>query len=93
LTPQPSLKRLLSLPKRKAEFIEPMECAPISKLADRSQWVYEIKLDGNLAIAVKAETMAAITFVDRVVFHVAVENRILFHELVHVIQYQKTRTG
>jgi hypothetical protein len=53
----------------------------------------EIKLDGNRAIAVKSETMAAITFVDRVVFHVAVENRILFHELVHVIQYQKTRTG
>jgi hypothetical protein len=52
----------------------------------------EIKLDSYRAIAVRAETMAVITFVDRVVFHIAVENRILFHELVHVIQYQKTRT-
>ncbi|HKD49485.1 MAG TPA: hypothetical protein VKB90_01740 [Candidatus Acidoferrum sp.] len=33
--------------------------------------------------------MAAITFVDTVVFHQAVDNRTLFHELVHVIQYQK----
>ena len=26
--------RHLSLPKRKAEFIEPMECAPVTKLLD-----------------------------------------------------------
>src|ERR1700746_1877117 len=45
---------LLSLPKRKAEFIEPMECAPVTKLLDGPQWVYEIKLDGYRAIAVKS---------------------------------------
>jgi bifunctional non-homologous end joining protein LigD len=43
------------LPKRKAEFIEPMECAPVPKLLDGPRWSYEIKLDGYRAIAVKAD--------------------------------------
>jgi DNA ligase D-like protein (predicted ligase) len=38
----------------KAVFIEPMECLPVSKLPEGPQWVYEIKLDGYRAIAVKA---------------------------------------
>jgi bifunctional non-homologous end joining protein LigD len=42
------------LPKRKAEFIEPMECAPVTKLLDTPGWFYEIKLDGYRAIAVKS---------------------------------------
>jgi hypothetical protein len=33
--------------------------------------------------------MAAITFVDTIVSHVPIENRLLFHELVHVVQYEK----
>jgi len=33
--------------------------------------------------------MAAITFVDTVVSHGPYENRTLFHELVHVVQYEK----
>jgi hypothetical protein len=33
--------------------------------------------------------MAAITFIDTVVFHEPIENRLLFHELVHVAQYEK----
>ena len=45
--------KLSSLPRRKAEFIEPMECASVSKLPDGSQWVFEIKLDGYRAIGVK----------------------------------------
>jgi len=45
--------RLESLPKRRAEFIEPMDCAPITKLADGPGWIYEIKLDGYRAVAVK----------------------------------------
>ena len=45
---------ILSLPKRKAEFIEPMECAPVTKLLDGLGWFYEIKLDGYRAIAVKS---------------------------------------
>lgn len=46
---------LLSLPKRKAEFIEPMECTPVTKLLDMPGWSYEIKLDGYRAIAVKSD--------------------------------------
>jgi hypothetical protein len=33
--------------------------------------------------------MAAITFVDTVVFHEPFTDRLLFHELVHVVQYEK----
>ena len=47
--------RFSCLPKIEAEFIEPMDCAPVSKLPDGSQWVFEIKLDGYRAIAVKAD--------------------------------------
>jgi DNA ligase D-like protein (predicted ligase) len=46
--------RLETLPKRKAEFIQPMECLPVTKLNDAAQWTYEIKLDGYRAIAVKS---------------------------------------
>ena len=41
-------------PRRKAEFIEPMECTSVPKLLDGPQWVYEIKLDGYRAVAVKS---------------------------------------
>src|SRR5437899_10728385 len=46
--------KLASLPKRKADFIEPMDCAPVPKLADGPGWLYEIKLDGYRAVAVKS---------------------------------------
>lgn len=39
--------------KRKADFIEPMDCTPVSKVPDGSQWVFEIKLDGYRAVAIK----------------------------------------
>src|SRR5260370_29033624 len=44
---------LARLPKRKADFIEPMDCAPITKLLDGSGWLFEIKLDGYRAVAIK----------------------------------------
>src|SRR5215469_9468089 len=47
--------RLDSLPKREASFVEPMDCKPVTKLADGPLWSYEIKLDGYRAIAVKAD--------------------------------------
>ena len=47
--------RLESLSKRKAEFIEPMDCAPVTKLGDGPGWIYEIKLDGYRAIAIKTD--------------------------------------
>jgi ATP-dependent DNA ligase len=40
-------------PRKTAAFIEPMECLPVSKLPEGPQWVYEIKLDGYRAVAVK----------------------------------------
>ncbi len=40
--------------KRKAEFIEPMECALVSKLPEGPEWTYEVKLDGYRAIGVKS---------------------------------------
>ncbi|SRR5216683_3036991 len=47
-------KRLGSLPKREASFVEPMECLSVSKLPEDSRWLWEIKLDGYRAIAVKS---------------------------------------
>ena len=49
----PSKKKLNLLLERKAEFIEPMECALVSSLPEGSDWTYEIKLDGYRAIGVK----------------------------------------
>jgi len=37
----------------KAAFIEPMECAIVSKLPEGRQWTYEVKLDGYRAIGVR----------------------------------------
>src|SRR5713226_3293328 len=64
-TPIPRLKnamqkemraRLDSLPRTEASFIEPMECLSVSKLPEGAQWVWEIKLDGYRALAVKSGT-------------------------------------
>jgi ATP-dependent DNA ligase len=46
--PQPD-----SSPLGAADFIQAMECLPVSKLPDGPNWVWEIKLDGYRAIAVK----------------------------------------
>jgi hypothetical protein len=43
----------------------------------------------DVAILPDFTDMAAITFVDTVVSHVSFTDRLLFHELVHVVQYQK----
>jgi ATP-dependent DNA ligase len=40
----------------KATFIKPMECLSVSKLPEGEQWVYEVKLDGYRAVAVKADS-------------------------------------
>jgi ATP-dependent DNA ligase len=47
-------KRLASLPIRAAAFIEPMECLTVSQLPKGSKWVWEVKLDGFRAVAVKS---------------------------------------
>src|ERR1700732_1603179 len=37
-----------------ASFVQPMDCLSVSKLPTGSEWVWEIKLDGYRAIAVKS---------------------------------------
>jgi bifunctional non-homologous end joining protein LigD len=44
-----------SPPRRKVAFIEPMECLAVRKLPDGPEWVYEIKLDGYRAVAIKSD--------------------------------------
>jgi hypothetical protein len=48
-----------------------------------------VKMGFELASLPDFRDMAAITFVDTVVFHEPIVNRLLFHELVHVVQYEK----
>jgi DNA ligase D-like protein (predicted ligase) len=48
--------RLDSLPKTEASFVEPMECLSVSKLTEGLEWLWEIKLDGYRALAVKSGT-------------------------------------
>jgi bifunctional non-homologous end joining protein LigD len=50
----PKLK-LTSLPQKDATFIEPMECLAVPKLPDAANWIWEIKIDGYRAIAVKSD--------------------------------------
>ncbi len=67
----------LRLPKRKADFIEPMECAPVTKLLNGPGWVYEIKLDGYRAIAVKS---------DRVVNLFSRRHKSFNHQYPHLVE-------
>src|SRR5438552_7502828 len=46
--------RLDSLPKAEASFVEPMECLSVSRLPEGATWLWEIKLDGYRALAVKS---------------------------------------
>ena len=40
--------------------MEPMECEIVSKLYEGSEWVYEIKLHGYRAIAVKSDNKVSL---------------------------------
>jgi bifunctional non-homologous end joining protein LigD len=46
---------LTSLPQKDAAFIEPMECLAVSRLPDTANWLWDIKIDGYRAIAVKSD--------------------------------------
>jgi ATP-dependent DNA ligase len=50
--------QLHSLAKGKAEFIEPTECALVSKLPEGPEWTFEVKLDGYRVIGVKTSSEA-----------------------------------
>ena len=45
------------MPKTKATFIEPMLLLRTEKLPQGADWLYEIKLDGYRALAVKSGTI------------------------------------
>jgi len=47
--------KLKSLPKKTAAFVEPMDCLAVSKLPESANWAWEIKIDGDRAIAVKTD--------------------------------------
>jgi ATP-dependent DNA ligase len=53
-----SRARLHFLPPRDPAFIEPMECLAVAKLPEGAHWIWEIKLDGYRAIAVKDGNVA-----------------------------------
>ena len=57
----PTKPKLTSLAKKDAAFIEPMECLPVAKLPEGSQWLWEIKLDGYRAIAVNSGAVALLS--------------------------------
>jgi bifunctional non-homologous end joining protein LigD len=42
-----------ALPRVEADFIEPMQCKPVTKLPEEEGWMFEIKFDGYRCIAVK----------------------------------------
>jgi len=42
--------KLASLPKGRAEFIEPMDCASVPKLIDGPEWVYGVRRYVALAL-------------------------------------------
>jgi DNA ligase D-like protein (predicted ligase) len=44
----------MRISKKHASFVEPMECLPVSTLPEGSKWLWELKLDGYRAIAVKS---------------------------------------
>ena len=46
--------KLGSLPAKNASFVEPMKCLSVVSLPEGSQWLWEIKLDGYRALAVKS---------------------------------------
>jgi ATP-dependent DNA ligase len=47
-------KKLNPSPRTNATFIEPMECLAVSKLPEAAHWIWEIKIDGYIAIVVKS---------------------------------------
>jgi ATP-dependent DNA ligase len=42
------------MPRKPGTFVGPMECLPVSKLPEGSRWLWQIKLDGYRALAVKS---------------------------------------
>ena len=54
----PAKLKLTSLPQKAAAFVEPMECLAVTKLPDSANWLWEIKIDGYRAMAVKSDRVS-----------------------------------
>jgi hypothetical protein len=53
----PAKLKLTSLPQKPAAFVEPMDCLAVTKLPESANWIWEVKIDGYRAIAVKSDTV------------------------------------
>ena len=51
----PAKLKLTSLPQTPAAFVEPMDCLAVTKLPESANWIWEVKIDGYRAIAVKSD--------------------------------------
>jgi DNA ligase D-like protein (predicted ligase) len=51
----PAKLKLTSLPQTSAVFVEPMDCLAVTKLPESANWIWEVKIDGYRAIAVKSD--------------------------------------
>ena len=51
----PARLKLTSLPQTPAAFVEPMDCLAVTKLPESANWIWEVKIDGHRAIAVKSD--------------------------------------
>jgi DNA ligase D-like protein (predicted ligase) len=63
------MRKLNSLPRREAGFLEPMECLAVPKLPEGPEWVYEIKLDGYRALGINSEGKLSLYSRNRKSFH------------------------
>ena len=57
---------LRSLPNTKVGFIESMDCLPVPKLPDGSQWIWEILCGVEIFVAQSTETVVLRGFCDQV---------------------------
>jgi ATP-dependent DNA ligase len=60
-----AINSLRLLPAKKASFVEPMECLSVARLPEGSQWLWEIKLDGYRALAVKSGSDVTFSHADK----------------------------
>ena len=50
------IQHLARTPKPRPRFIAPMECLPVANLPDAPGWIYELKLDGFRAQAIRDQS-------------------------------------
>jgi ATP-dependent DNA ligase len=78
------MRNLHSLPTREAGFVEPMECLAVAKLPDGPEWVYEIKLDGYRAVAIKSNGKLSLCSRKRKSFN---------RQYLHILQHSRSQAS